>query len=119
MNLKFKNKIVYQQARAIIILALGLGIILSLLQMGFDLRTEQRNVDNVVMQVISTVKDSAAHAAFEIDRVLADKVVKGLAQYKPVVRADIHDNFGEDLATWEGPANQEKLKKLLTLIMEF
>lgn len=119
MSLKFKNKIVYQQARTIVILALGLGVMLSLLQMGFDLRAEQRNVDNAVMQVVSTVKDSAAHAAFAIDRVLADRVVNGLAQYKPVVRADIHDNFGEDLATWEGPANQEKLKKLLTPFMEF
>ncbi|MCK5346349.1 MAG: hypothetical protein KAR20_23225, partial [Candidatus Heimdallarchaeota archaeon] len=119
MNLKLKNKIVYQQARTIIILALGLGVILSLLQMGIDFRRELKNVDNAVMQVVSTVKDSAAHAAFEIDRVLADRVVNGLAQYKPVIQADIHDNFGEDLAIWEGSANKEKFKKLLTPIMEF
>lgn len=93
------NKLSYKQAKLTVVVAFALGLLLSIVQIIFDFKNEQTRVDATVMQVLNTVRDSAAQAAYGLDTHLAARVISGLFEYEPIVRADITLDLGGEIAT--------------------
>jgi len=81
-----------------LIVALMVGLLGGVLELGMDLRTSQAAAIAELDRTMSLVRDSAAEAAFQINPAIARKVVNGLARNDLVARAELQDNFNTVLA---------------------
>ncbi len=90
-------------ALAFVIVAIGLGIAFSLLQIYLDYFSVQREVDNTTEQVLQTLKKPATQAVYQLDPVLADEVVRGLLNYGPIFRVVLTDDQNSVLAEEQRP----------------
>ena len=117
----FREKIAFQQARWVLITAFLLGILLSSLQIAWDLRNEQEEINNTVNQVLGTVKASAAQAAYGLNNQLAQQVLNGLLEYRPVtsgaIFARIDTEIIEKLASIERAYPQGELQWLANILV--
>jgi PAS domain S-box-containing protein len=95
------SKLSVVQARNAVIVALVLGLIFSVVQIGFDLRNERGSLDHQVSQMLETIHASASRSVFNVDRGLAENVVDSLLKYLPIYSAKLVDDFGEVLAVRE------------------
>ncbi|WP_135081873.1 ATP-binding protein [Terasakiella sp. SH-1] len=116
MALKFSNRLFFRQTRNAILVALILGIIISIGQIIFDFYSEQKRIDETVYQVLNTTKESASQAAYSLNNELALRVVKGLFEYQPIYSAQINDDFGRQLASLERPQIKHNMDWLGPLI---
>ncbi|MDV7338207.1 ATP-binding protein [Terasakiella sp. A23] len=116
MDIKLSNRLFFRHTRNALLVALALGIIVSLAQIVFDLSSEQKRIDQTVLQVLNTTKESAAQAAYSLNNELALRVVKGLFEYEPIYSAQITDDFGRQLASLERPLIKHELSWLGPLI---
>jgi len=103
MQIKLSNRLFFKQTRNAILVALLLGIIISIGQIFFDFKSEQKRIDQTILQVLNTTKESAAQAAYSLNNELALRVVNGLFEYQPIYSAQINDDFGRQLAALERP----------------
>lgn len=110
-----RDRLSYRQATYAVLAALLLGVCLSLVQIGIDLRSERSKVDGTVLEVMRTVEDSAAQAAYSLDRQLATRVLAGLFQFRPVYSARIADDFGDVLGSRERDLAREQSRWLAEL----
>ncbi|NVK19016.1 MAG: hypothetical protein HWE30_09995 [Methylocystaceae bacterium] len=116
MTIKFSNRLFFRQTRNALLVALALGVVVSLAQIVFDLSSEQKRIDQIVLQVLNTTKESAAQAAYSLNNELALRVVKGLFEYDPIYSAQITDDFGRHLASLERPLTKHEMSWLGPLI---
>lgn len=116
MNIKLSNRLFFRHTRNALLVALALGVVVSLAQIVYDLSSEQRRTDQTVLQVLNTTKESAAQAAYSLNNELALRVVKGLFEYDPIYSAQITDDFGRQLASLERPLTKHELSWLGPLI---
>ena len=92
------SRLSLKQTRITVSVALLLGLLISFIQIGHDLATEQKQADAEVHQVLETVREAAVESAYAVSKPLATRVVNGLFNYRPIIRAEITDDFGETLA---------------------
>jgi signal transduction histidine kinase len=111
-TIKLSKRLFFKQTRNAILVALSLGVILSIGQIFFDFRVEQERIDRTVRQVINTAKESASQAAYNLNTELANRVINGLFEYDPIHFAQINDDFGRQLAMRERPAVTHNLEWL-------
>lgn len=116
MAIKLTKRLFFRQTRNAILVALLLGIFISIGQIVFDLYTEQKRIDETVMQVLNTTKESASQAAYSLNNELALRVVKGLFEYQPIYSAQINDDFGRQLASLERPPIKHEMNWIGPLI---
>lgn len=116
MTIKLSNRLFFRHTRNALLVALGLGVVVSLAQIVYDLSSEQKRIDQIVLQVLNTTKESAAQAAYSLNNELALRVVKGLFEYDPIYSAQITDDFGRQLASLERPLSKHELSWLGPLI---
>jgi signal transduction histidine kinase len=116
MSIAFSNRLFFRQTRNALLVALILGIFISFVQIVFDLTSEQKRIDQTVLQVLNTTKESAAQAAYSLNNELALRVVKGLFEYKPIYSAEINDDFGRQLASLERPTDKHHMAWIGPLI---
>ncbi len=102
----------FKQARAAVIVAFVLGVIFSALQIYFDLNSEKQRVDSKFTQLLRTVEDASVQAAYGLDIQQTENIVMGLFQYEPIVRAEITDSFGDQMAVVMRPVSYGKLKTI-------
>ncbi|MCZ6859263.1 MAG: PAS domain S-box protein, partial [Alphaproteobacteria bacterium] len=102
----------FKQARVAVIVALILGMGFSLLQIAVDLRNERQRIDIAFEQALKAFEESAFRAAYGLDEVLAQTVVRGLFQQTAIFEAEIVDNFGDRMAIVNRPQQQGALKWL-------
>jgi len=95
-NVKFKNRIAYKQTRFVVMLAFGLGLIFSLIQIYVDYIKQTGELTNTILQVVSTMRQPATEAAFHLDPNLANQVGRGLFEFAPIVSVNIVGNIGDD-----------------------
>lgn len=105
----FRKRLSYKQARNTVLLTLLLGLVLTSGQIFVDLLQIQKRTDSLVSQVMRTVQEPAAEAAYAFDRALAARVLVGLFEYRPVYRGEIRDDFGNSLAIRERAQEQSGL----------
>ncbi len=98
MNIFSSKQLAFQQAKNTVIVALLLGMLISLVQIGYDFSIERRQVDSTIDQVTGTIKESAAMAVYHLDDSHANEVIKGLFEYKPIRMARILDDSDEILS---------------------
>lgn len=113
----FRKRLSYKQARNTVLLTLLLGLVLTAGQIFVDLLQIQRKTDDLVSQVMRTVQEPAAEAAYAFDRGLAARVIDGLFEYRPVYRSEIRDDFGNLLANRERPPEVSRLAALVRLVL--
>jgi len=110
LHTKVHNRLFYRQAKNTALVALLLVLTLSIFQIFLDLRKEKDFIDTTISQVLATVKESAAQAAYALNDTLAAKVVEGLFKYQPIYKAEVIDDFGSVLANQERPLTTGRLK---------
>jgi signal transduction histidine kinase len=99
--LPLAKRLSYRQARMVVLIALGLGILFSLLQVYLDYFSAQQEFSVNVQQAINTVKQQAILAAVTEDEALAEKVVQGLFNYQYIYKVRLLDEDKQPLAERE------------------
>jgi len=115
VDIKFQNRLSYKQARGAVLIALALGALFSAFQIFSDLFKEREEISGTVLQVLSALKEPATQAVYGLDNVLADKVAEGLFEYRPIYKATIVDDFGNQLSSLERPQLEGRLDWLAEL----
>lgn len=112
-----RKRLSFKQARNTALLTLALGFVVSTAQISIDLLDMEKQSDQLIHQVLSTMREPAAEAAYSFDQALADRVVTGLFEYRPVYRAVILEDFGNQLAARERPQIEGGLKWLIEILL--
>ncbi|WP_119677568.1 EAL domain-containing protein [Indioceanicola profundi] len=112
-----RKRLSFKQARNTALLTLVLGFFLSSAQIAIDLLDMERQTDQLVEQVLKTLREPAAEAAYAFDQALAERVLTGLFEYRPVFRAVILEDFGNQLAIMERPQVEGGLKWLAEVLL--
>lgn len=112
MKMRLYDRLSFKQASITVVAAFFLGLCLSLIQLTFDLNNEKKVVDTTVRQVLNTLKEPAAQAAYNLDQRLGNRVIEGLFEYRPIYKAQILDDFGDSLASRERSQETGSLKWL-------
>jgi diguanylate cyclase (GGDEF)-like protein/PAS domain S-box-containing protein len=111
------KRLSFKQARNTLLLTLVLGLFLSSAQIFADLLHLQSKTDSLVNQVLNTVRDAAAESAYAFDRGLAARVIGGLFEYRPILSAELRDDFGTVLAAAQRPRGERSPAPLADLIL--
>jgi len=102
-RIKFTDSLFYRQVKLVVATAFVIGLLLSLLQIFTDVNRERNEIDSTVNEVIGALKGPATQAAYALNSNLANRVLEGLFEYKPIYRAEIINDFNERLAYLERP----------------
>jgi diguanylate cyclase (GGDEF)-like protein len=97
-RLPLVRRIAFKQARAALLIALVIGVVLSLIQVAFDYEQELNELDASVSRLVSSNRPAAAEAVWTLNRKLARGVVYGLAGYRPVSVVGLETSTGTVLA---------------------
>ncbi len=97
------KRLSYRQAKFTVIVALLLGLVFSSIQIAIDISHSRESMKNKVQQVIYLVEESAVQAAYNIDKDLAERVVKGLINHAYIHFAQIRLDDNSVLATSDTP----------------
>lgn len=117
VRVPLRKRLSFKQARNTALLTLALGLVVSTAQISIDLLDMEKQSDQLIHQVLSTMREPAAEAAYSFDQALADRVVTGLFEYRPVYRAVILEDFGNQLAARERPQIEGGLKWLVEILL--
>jgi len=117
VRIPLRKRLSFKQARNTALLTLVLGFVLSTAQITVDLLDMEQKTDQLVQQVLSTLQEPAAEAAYAFDQALAERVLTGLFEYRPVFKAVIFEDFGNQLAAKERPEAQGWLRGLAELLL--
>ncbi|WP_145617215.1 EAL domain-containing protein [Nitrospirillum bahiense] len=117
VRLPLRKRLSYKQARNTALLTLALGIILNTAQITYDLFNVEQQTDQLVQQVLSTARQPAAEAAYAFDQALAERVLTGLFEYRPLYHAVIYEDFGNQLAAKDRPEAEGGLKWLAEILL--
>lgn len=98
MHVPFLHRLSFVQARNFILIAFLLGLITTGNQIRGDLMQARLESSSAVRQILQMQEQSAAQAAWDLDRQNAEKVVDGLFHYTPTLEATITSNIGVILA---------------------
>ncbi len=118
MQIKFRNRLSYQQAKQTVLVAFILGLILSTVQIGMDLIEERQQMNSTIVQVVSMQQDSAARATYEIDTIQAANVIRGLFKYESICEVSIYDDFGKVLSTDKRSVSDPQMSNWMGLLFE-
>lgn len=101
--------LVFKQARAIIVIALLVGVVSAAIELVTDLHGERKNLSATTQQVLSMVNGSATEAAFQMNQELGRDLIGGIFQYQSIRSATLRDNFGNVMAHRERPVTDTTL----------
>ena len=88
------SRIAVQLARYGVVVALALGIVMSVFQIAVDYRKELDRQEDLVSRILMVSAPTAAQATQNLDPVLAGEVAAGLLQYDFIARVEIADDLG-------------------------
>jgi two-component system, sensor histidine kinase SagS len=103
MNIRFRDRLSFKQARQGVLAAFILGTCLGLVQVLLDYRSQNDAIDQEIQAQINVSLGPASRIAYNIDAELAAELVAGLLKAPPVVRAEIIDSSGIALASVSRP----------------
>ncbi|MCP4110790.1 MAG: hypothetical protein GY749_35560, partial [Desulfobacteraceae bacterium] len=94
MKIRYSERLSYRQAKISVLIAFLLGMSLSALQIGYDLFKERKQVDKTVCQILEMLRQTAVQSVYTVDSSMADTVVNGFFEYRPIRIAKIIDESG-------------------------
>ena len=118
MPVNFRQRLSYHQAKITIIVALVLGLSLSLVQIFYDLAREKEEVSTTVRQVVEMFRESATDAVYNIDETEAQSVVNGLFKYSHILQVSVTDEVNIVLAHKSRAAEEGPFDWLAQFIFE-
>jgi len=100
MNSKihFFDRLSFRQVKYTILIALGLGLLLTVMQIGLDYFYERKSIKIQMQTIMSVYEQSAARIAYNLNHTLAQEFVDGLTKYPAITHAEIIDDGGQNLA---------------------
>ncbi|MCP4701301.1 MAG: hypothetical protein GY862_31265 [Gammaproteobacteria bacterium] len=97
-SLPLRKPLAVRQARLVLLITLGLGLLFGILQIFADYRDAKKEIDSTILQILHIIEKPATQAIYNVDQELAADVIKGLFRYRPVYRVTIIDEYGERMA---------------------
>ena len=94
MDISFSERLPFRQASLAVLIAFGLGTLLSLIQMGVDYASEEASIDREMRRLLEIVHNPAPRIAYNIDVEMAQELVEGLLQSPAVIRAESSTTTG-------------------------
>ncbi|MDY6994607.1 MAG: ATP-binding protein, partial [Pseudomonadota bacterium] len=119
VSIPLSKRLSYQQARLVVLIAVGLGVLFSCLQIYLDYFSAQKEFNNTIQQAVNTVKQQAVLAAAKRDKALAQKVVQGLSHYQYIYKVELLDDHKQQLAKRERALTQAHWRWLSELIFGY
>jgi len=116
-KIRFSDSLFFRQLKFAIGAAFVIGLVLSLIQIATDIRRERAEINGTVHEVVAALKGPAAQAAYALNTELAERVLEGLLEYKPIYRAEIINDFNERLALVERPKTEDRYGLLTELLI--
>ncbi|MGF1623751.1 MAG: ATP-binding protein [Alphaproteobacteria bacterium] len=105
-RIPLRSRIAVRQAGCVVAAVCIVGLFLSLVQIVEDFFDHRAEIDRSAHQLLATVQQPAAQAAFMVDKPLAREVAAGLFAHDAVVEVTITTDFGEKLASIQRPTQQ-------------
>jgi len=96
-----RNRLFVKQARHAVLVALFLGISFSLGQIAYDLNNEKKAIEQNLDQILNLTVGPAAQAAYTLDAHIANTAISGLIRQPYIIRAELHSDFNDLLASSE------------------
>ncbi len=114
-GIRLRDRIAFRQASYVVLLGMALGLFLSLLQIVEDFFSDRAGTEESIDQILTSVEQPAAQAAFLLDRMLARDVAHGLMSYGAVASVVLRSDFDEPLTevTRDSTAPTSWLTRLL------
>lgn len=98
MGFKLNQKIAFKQARAVLVIAVVLGLVSNAFQIYLDLVQEKKSATTSIQQVISLHRETAERSVYLLDERQAKKVTETLIEHPAIFEARLLDDFGDSLA---------------------
>ena len=98
MRIPFHHRLAVIQSGNFLLIAIVLVVATTGNQIRMDLIQARRESGSAISQILDMQQHPAAQAAWNLDRDLADGVLRGLFFYNPVIEATIASDTGEILA---------------------
>lgn len=117
MEYSWTSQISMRLARLSVLIAFGVGTVLSVAQVYLDYLTEGNALVQKIEESQRAFKPAATRVIFLLDEVLAKEVVTGFMQYDYVKRATILDEYDNVLATEERDTVAENPELNLTRVL--
>ena len=98
MGFKFRYKIAFKQAWAVLTISLILGLLSTSVQIFLDLRQETRSSVEGINRLIELHKEAAQRAVYNLNYSKADEITSAIIAHPEILQATLVDDFGDALA---------------------
>ena len=98
MTFKFRHRIAFKQARAVLAISLVLGLISTGVQIYLDLQQEKRSSIAGIERFLALHEDTATRAVYNLNYVQAGEVTSTLISHPEISRAELVDDFGDRMS---------------------
>ncbi|WP_419905348.1 ATP-binding protein [Kiloniella sp.] len=96
---RLSKRLAFKLARNVVLVSLLIGLLISAFSAYRDIHSTQKFFTLTVKQVIQTVNQPAARAAYNLNADLAGEVADGLMEYKSIISVTIHDDLHNTLSS--------------------
>lgn len=114
----FAQGISFRLAKVGVVIALTVGLLMSLIQMYIDYQVHFTEINRLISRITEVSTPPAARAVHTLDNMLAREVTTGLMRYDFIVAVSIEDEFGNELATQEKARRDSNTIWLTQLLTE-
>jgi signal transduction histidine kinase/ActR/RegA family two-component response regulator len=95
---QFRKRLSYRLARNTVLLAMGVGLLLNLVQVGLDYANARQTMTDEISALLEISQSPASQIAYNIDARLAEELLEGLLHHPATIDARIIDDGGRTLA---------------------
>lgn len=108
------QRISFKLARAALLIALSVGVLVSIVQVYLDYAGHRQEVAAIVTRILNAADPPAQRSILTLDTFLAQEVVNGLINYEFIANATIQDELGNVLANVSQPRRESSTRWLTT-----
>ena len=98
MQNRFRKRLSYKLARNTVLLAMGVGLLLNLVQVGLDYASARKTMADEISALLEISHSPASQIAYNIDVRLAEELLEGLLHHPATIDTRIIDDNGRTLA---------------------
>lgn len=106
--MKLGQRIAYKQAKVILLTAFFIGGISAVVQFYIDLRGVRANFLDDLQRTVAVYQPNLEEAVYNLDKEQAFSIVNTLTQNPLFLKATIHDDFGDKMASLSRPSTIEQ-----------
>ncbi|WP_026180303.1 ATP-binding protein [Hahella ganghwensis] len=118
MKINAYNRLSFRLARNTVLLALFLGMMLSLIQVVIDYVNEKNSLDIEIRAIITISHAPASQIAYNIDSRLAAELLEGLLEHPAIIHAEIIDTDNRILSSRERRAQESPYRWLNDILFQ-